>query len=153
MDILDWKNYYVSERYRIRKRKRDLESLCRQRCRSDPKNPDLLYSALKSEDYALVNDVVPSLTVDEFKQLAAFLCGSAEIEHLSCQSSCPLVHYIYEHELLPQDLLFACMAAILRRPEPIVSSLADDMGLALFGLGLDGLLMELSGQSEDSDGE
>lgn len=117
------------------------------------KIPDLLYSALKGEDYALVNDVVPSLTVDEFKQLAAFLCGSAEIEHLSCQSSCPLVHYIYEHELLPQDLLFACMAATLRRPEPTISSLADDMGLVLFGLGPDGLLMGLSGQSEDSDGE
>ena len=117
------------------------------------KIPDLLYSALKGEDYALVNDVVPSLTVDEFKQLAAFLCGSAEIEHLSCQSSCPLVHYIYEHELLPQDLLFACMAATLRRPEPTISSLEDDMGLVLFGLGLDGLLMGLSGQSEDSDGE
>ena len=58
-------------------------------CQETKKNPDLLYSALKGEDYALVNDVVPSLTVDEFKQLAAFLCGSAEIEHLSCQSSCP----------------------------------------------------------------
>ena len=58
-------------------------------CQETKKIPDLLYSALKGEDYALVNDVVPSLTVDEFKQLAAFLCGSAEIEHLSCQSSCP----------------------------------------------------------------
>lgn len=122
-------------------------------CQETKKIPDLLYSALKGEDYALVNDVVPSLTVDEFKQLAAFLCGSAEIEHLSCQSSCPLVHYIYEHELPPQDLLFACMAATLRRPKPTISSLADDMGLVLFGLGLDGLLMGLSGQSEDSDGE
>ena len=122
-------------------------------CQETKKIPDLLYSALKGEDYALVNDVVPSLTVDEFKQPAAFLCGSVEIEHLSCQSSCPLVHYIYEHELLPQDLLFACMAATLRRPEPTISSLEDDMGLVLFGLGLDGLLMGLSGQSEDSDGE
>lgn len=73
--------------------------------------PDLVRLALtKNEPSYAVNRAIDNMSPDAFEAMVSMVL-SKEIAELSISFSAPIIRYVYENQVLPDELMFAFMAA------------------------------------------